>query len=99
MFRPKKIILFGSCAYGTPQADSNVDLLVIVPARNRIDQSVRIRRATGHRFPLDLIVRTPEYVRRRIEDGDWFLREIVSEGKVLYESTDEGEGAKGQSLR
>ena len=92
MFRPKKIILFGSHAYGTPHADSDVDPLVIMPARNMIDQSVRIRRATGHRFPLDLIVRTPEYVRRRIEDGDWFLREIVSEGKVLHESTDEGVG-------
>src|SRR3954470_16429613 len=92
-FRPLKVILFGSHAYGTPHEDSDVDLLVIMPARNMIDQSVRIRRATGHRFPLDLIVRTPEYVRRRIEDGDWFLREIVSEGKVLYESTDEGVGA------
>ncbi len=66
-----------------------------MPARNMIDQSVRIRRATEHRFPLDLIVRTPKYVRRRIEDGDWFLREIVSKGKVLYESTDEGVGAEG----
>ena len=96
-FRPEKIILFGSHAYGTPHADSDVDLLVIMPARNMIDQSVRIRRATEHRFPLDLIVRTPEYVRRRIEDGDWFLREIVSKGKVLYESTDEGVGAEGRS--
>ena len=94
-FRPEKIILFGSHAYGTPHADSDVDLLVIMPARNMIDQSVRIRRATEHRFPLDLIVRTPKYVRRQIEDGDWFLREIVSKGKVLYESTDEGVGAEG----
>ncbi len=95
-FRPHKIILFGSHSHGAPHADSDVDLLVIMPARNMIDQSVRIRRATEHWFPLDLIVRTPEYVRRRIEDGDWFLREIVSTGKVLYESTDEGVGAKGR---
>src|SRR5271157_5796190 len=86
-FRPEKIILFGSHAYGTPDKDSDVDLLVIMPAANMISQAVRIRRATEHRFPLDLIVRPPKYVRRRIEDGDWFLREIVSKGKVLYEST------------
>ncbi len=42
-FHPKKIILFGSYAYGTPHADSDVDLLVIMPARNMIDQAVRIR--------------------------------------------------------
>ena len=94
-FRPEKIILFGSHAYGVAHADSDVDLLVIMPARNMIDQSVRIRRATEHPFPLDLIVRTPESVRRRIQDGDWFLREIVSKGKVLYESSDEGVGVEG----
>lgn len=35
-FEPDKIILFGSRAYGTPHADSDVDLLVIMPARNQI---------------------------------------------------------------
>ena len=93
-FQPEKIILFGSYAYGTPHADSDVDLLVIMPARNMIDQAVRIRHATEHRFPLDLIVRSPAYVKRRLKDGDWFLREIVGHGKVLYESTDEGVGAE-----
>ena len=41
-FRPDKIILFGSYAYGTPHADSDVDILVVMPARNQIDQAVRI---------------------------------------------------------
>ena len=30
-FKPDKIILFGSYAWGTPQDDSDVDLLVILP--------------------------------------------------------------------
>ena len=33
-FQPEMIILFGSHAYGTPHADSDVDILVIMPARN-----------------------------------------------------------------
>lgn len=37
-FHPDKIILFGSHAYGTPNEDSDVDLLVIMPTRNQIDQ-------------------------------------------------------------
>jgi predicted nucleotidyltransferase len=41
-FQPDKIILFGSHAYGTPHADSDVDILVIMPARNQLDQAVRI---------------------------------------------------------
>jgi predicted nucleotidyltransferase len=96
-FRPEKIILFGSYAYGSPHADSDVDLLVIMPARNMIDQAVRIRRALPPRsFPLDLIVRTPEFVRRGLEGEDWFLREIVGKGKVLHEARDQGVDSEGR---
>src|SRR4051812_3236623 len=41
-FRPDKIILFGSHAYGTPHADSDVDILVVMPCRNQLDQAARI---------------------------------------------------------
>ena len=41
-FHPDKIILFGSYAYGTPHADSDVDILVIMPCRNQIDQAAKI---------------------------------------------------------
>src|SRR5207244_10609407 len=87
-FRPEKIILFGSYAYGQPHEDSDVDLLVVMPAANEINQSIRIRLALAPPFPLDLIVRTPKNLCWRLEEGDWFLREVVEKGKVLYEKTD-----------
>ena len=96
-FHPERIILFGSYAYGQPHTDSDVDILVVMPARNEIDQSVRIDLACESCFPLDIIVRTPENMRWRLEEGDSFLREIVSRGKVLYEKADEGVGAKSGS--
>jgi len=37
---------------------------------------------------MDLLVRTPEKVRQRINMGDGFMREILEEGKVLYEAND-----------
>src|SRR5437660_6103380 len=74
-FRPDKIILFGSQAYGTPHADSDVDILVVMPARNELDQAVRIRLAVDHNFPLDLLVRTPRNMAWRLAEGDSFLRE------------------------
>ncbi|HVS39638.1 MAG TPA: nucleotidyltransferase domain-containing protein [Gemmataceae bacterium] len=95
-FQPDKIILFGSQAYGTPHADSDVDILVIMPARNELDQAVRIRLAIDYNFPLDLLVRTPKNMAWRLAEGDSFLREITSKGKVLYEKADEGMGAKGR---
>jgi predicted nucleotidyltransferase len=99
-FDPDKIILFGSYAYGTPDEDSDVDLLVVMPARDERAQATRIRLAVERCFPMDLIVRTPENLRRRLEEGDWFLREIVSKGKILYEKAHQGVGAKsGRGLR
>ena len=86
-FKPEKIILFGSYAYGKPTADSDVDLLVVMPQRRvRRNMSVRIRWAVPRSFPLDLLVRSRLEIRRRLEWGDCFLQEITSKGKVLYEA-------------
>jgi predicted nucleotidyltransferase len=95
-FQPDKIILFGSYAYGQPHEWSDVDILVVMPARNQIDQSIRIINTLEAPFSLDLIVRTPKRLQRDWEDGDWFLREILAKGKVLYEKTDGEVGAKGR---
>jgi uncharacterized protein len=89
-FRPDKVILFGSYAYGHPTPDSDVDLLVVMPARNELDQAVRIDEALDRNFSLDLIVRTPRRLERRLRWGDWFLREIVSRGTVMYEPSTTG---------
>jgi len=95
-FHPQKIVLFGSYAYGTPHSESDVDLLVIMPCRNAIDQSVRIGEAVDHPFSLDLIVRTPWQVERLLKDENWFLTEVMEKGKVLYERADARVGPKGR---
>lgn len=96
-FEPDKIILFGSQAYGTPNADSDVDILVVMPANNERSKAHKIRMVISAPFPMDLIVRTPENLKWRLEEGDSFLREIMSKGKILYEKADGGVGAKGRS--
>jgi predicted nucleotidyltransferase len=95
-FSPNKIILFGSYAYGKPHAGSDVDILVIMRTRNSLDQAVRISLAIDPPFPLDIIVRTPYAMRWRLAEGDSFLREITSKGKVLHEAADSGMGPKGR---
>ena len=93
-FQPEKIILFGSYADGIPHEDSDVDILVVMPCRNAIDQACRIDREFDPPFPLDLIVRSPLDMTRRLKEGDSFLQEIAIKGKVLYESKDSGVGEK-----
>lgn len=74
---------------GDPGEDSDVDLLVVLPFEGHAAyQAARIRRRLRPRFPLDLVVRTPEEMRWRLGENDWFLREIMDQGEVLYEAAD-----------
>jgi predicted nucleotidyltransferase len=95
-FNPKRIILFGSYAYGKPDRDSDVDILVVMPAYDEINQAVRILEKTNSCFPLDLIVRTPRNLHWRLQAGDWFLREIIGRGTVLYEKAHRGVDSQGR---
>jgi predicted nucleotidyltransferase len=86
-FRPLKVILFGSYAYGIPNPDSDVDLLVIMSHRGAGPRiAARMMLACPHRFPVDLLVRSPTEIRRRAVLGDTFLHEITSKGIVLHEA-------------
>jgi predicted nucleotidyltransferase len=96
-FDPEKIILFGSHAYGEPHADSDVDLLVVMPARNQHDQAVRIRWRLAAPFPVDLIVRTPKELAWRLKEGESFHTAIVTQGKVLYDKVNQGVGQKSRT--
>jgi predicted nucleotidyltransferase len=102
-FRPDKIILFGSYGYGTPHAESDVDLLVIMPTRNAIDQAIRIELAFERPFSVDIHVRTPYQIKQGLKEGDcdWFLREVMEKGKVLYEAPhgSVGEQSGGRRVR
>ena len=88
-FHPKKIVLFGSYAYGKPTKDSDVDLLVVMPFdRKKGRKSLEIRQRIPADFPLDLLVRTPKFIAQRLAWGDCFTQEIFAKGKVMYEAAD-----------
>ena len=93
-FQPEKIILFGSYAYGTPHANSDVDILVVMPARSMTEQAVRIQMAIEAPFAMDLLVRTPQFIERREKLGDSFLKEISTQGKLLYAKRNAGMGSQ-----
>ena len=89
-FHPDRIVLFGSHAYGKPRLGSDVDLLVVMPFEGSpFRQAAAI---LGHVvqtvgiMPLDLLVRTGQQVRERIQMGDSFMREIIERGLVMYEA-------------
>ena len=87
-FAPIQVILFGSYAYGTPTEDSDVDLLVVmpIPKSETRRQEVEIQQRIPRRFRLDVLVRAPEEIAHRVSYNDWFLREILERGDILYGS-------------
>jgi predicted nucleotidyltransferase len=86
-FAPERVILFGSHARGDAGDDSDVDMLVVMEhdKRKDVEQAVAIDVQLPRKFPLDLIVRRPTEVRKRLAMGDSFLRTIFGEGQVLHE--------------
>jgi predicted nucleotidyltransferase len=86
-FRPQRIILFGSYAYGKPTRDSDVDLLVVMPHRGpNANKATEIRLRVRAPFPMDLLVRSPQKIRQRLAWGDGFIQEVLEKGTVLYEA-------------
>lgn len=89
-FHPEKIILFGSHAYGHPHAQSDVDLLIIMPFEGSPFRQAgivlsQVVKGIGV-LPLDLLVRTSDQINDRISIGDSFIQEIIKRGRVLYEA-------------
>lgn len=84
---PEKIILFGSYARGKANADSDLDLLVIVPKAQHLRQeSIRVRRALrGLLVPVDIIMATSEQIRRLGNVTGLVYQSALREGTVLYE--------------
>jgi predicted nucleotidyltransferase len=97
-FKPRRIVLFGSYACGSPTEDSDVDLLI---TRQRWSMSPltaagRIRVKLGVPFSMDLIVRSEAEIQRRVAVGDGFLRELLETGITLYAADDARVGRQGR---
>ena len=78
---------FGSYAYGQPTEDSDIDILVVMSFDGSSrDQAVKIRTRIDTPVAMDLLVRTPEQISELLAMDDFFIREIIEQGKVLYEA-------------
>jgi predicted nucleotidyltransferase len=94
---PDKIILFGSYAYGEPTDKSDLDILVvtsddIIPSSYKEKSLIYLRISHAisdikKEFPIDLIVHTKAMHKRFIESNSLFARELLTNGKVLYEKS------------
>lgn len=90
-----KVILFGSFAYGTPDRESDIDLLVVTDDnempknyKENIEKYLSVSSALNEikkQIPIDLIVHTRPMHEKFLHLGSMFSKMIMEKGEVLYE--------------
>ncbi len=87
-YQPEEIVLFGSYAYGTPNAESDIDLLIVKktekPFFQRLFEVQRIVSEVCRGYALEPIVLSPGEIEERLRRGDQFIKEIFNKGVVMY---------------
>ena len=88
LYKPDKIILFGSLAKGQINQGTDIDLFIVksdvpefgVERIRQLDALIKYTLAT------DFIVYKPDELEQRLNLGDPFVKNILEEGKVLYDA-------------
>ena len=87
-YKPERIYLFGSFAWGKPTEDSDVDLLIVKKTRQKwIERQIKVGKIIDGEIATDTLIRTPSEIKRRLYLGDFFYRNILKKGKLLYEKS------------
>lgn len=85
-FKPEKVILFGSFAYGKPRPSSDVDLLIIKKSKKKkVERIKEVLMEVKSKLPLEPLVYTPKEIKERLDLGDFFFQDIFKKGKMVYE--------------
>jgi len=87
-YKLKKVIFFGSYAYGKPSEDSDIDFLIIKNTDKKpIDRWIEVKsllRDRSRMLPVAPLVYTEKEIEERIEIRDFFIEEILEKGEVLF---------------
>ena len=89
-YKPQKIILFGSYAYGEPDEDSDIDLLIIKDTnKSSMDRWMEVRKILRDfnniiPIPISLLIYTEKELEERREIKDFFIQEVSKKDEVLY---------------
>jgi len=88
-YKPEKIILFGSLVDGNLRESSDIDLLVIKESNkdywDRAEEIAGILGGIRLNVPKDVLNITPKELKYRLSINDFFIKDIIDNGKTIYE--------------
>jgi len=87
VYDPIQIYLFGSYAWGHPDTQSDIDLLIVVQSSkdNYYDRALKGYDALmGFRIANDILVYTKDELDKHANDVGSFLRKIQRDGRLIY---------------
>lgn len=84
--KPEKIVIFGSYAQETATKDSDLDILIIKSTELPIHKrAIEIRKLLhGISVPKDIIVYTPEEVKKWKNASSAFITTVLKNGRIIY---------------
>lgn len=83
-YKPQKIVIFGSSATGKKTGD--IDMLIVKKTKESFfNRMYKVKCIANADKQFDPIVLTPHEVQQRLKMGDFFIRDILTKGKLLYE--------------
>lgn len=84
-YKPQKIFLFGSCARGNINENSDIDMLVIKNTPKRRSERIKdVLFSVDNNLPFEPLVYTPKEIETRVKLGDFFIKDLLKEGILLY---------------
>lgn len=87
-YAPQKIILFGSYAYGKPDENSDIDLLIVKDTNKRpIERWMEVKRLLrnpSRTVSVSPLVYTPQELEERLAIKDFFIQGVLERGEILY---------------
>ncbi|MEN3044703.1 MAG: nucleotidyltransferase domain-containing protein [Candidatus Hydrothermales bacterium] len=86
-YNPEKIILFGSCARGEMDKESDLDFVIIKKTKKRfLERLIEVSKLIDNDLgEVDVFVYTPQEFKTMVKLRNPFIENVLKEGKVIYE--------------
>ena len=87
-FEPEQIILFGSCARGDTDENSDLDLLVVLrhnDEQGREGYAIRLAIAENFVLPVDVLIRSADVVDKYRRDPNSMISRMLEDSEVLHD--------------